>query len=118
MTRPFGGRFPAQQSSSASRPTCDELLTDVPLQRFEVLSETALTELPPEVDRAARSGPVRLLYVGRLVRTKGARDAIRALALLGDLDVHLDVVGSGPDADACQAAARRGRSQRAGDVPR
>ena len=87
-------------------PYVGELLKDVPLRRFEIMSETALTQLPPEVDRSRRSGPVRLLYVGRLVRTKGARDAIRALDLLGDLDVHLDVVGSGPDAEACQQAAR------------
>ena len=87
-------------------PYVRELLRDVPLHRFEVMRDTALTELPPRVDRSASTGTTRLLYVGRLVRTKGARDAIRALALAGDLDVHLDVVGSGPDADACQAAAR------------
>ena len=88
-------------------PYVEELLRDVPIRRFEVLSETGLTDLPPHVDRQSRSGPTRLLYVGRLVRTKGARDAIRALAHLRDLDVHLDVVGSGPDGEACQRAARR-----------
>lgn len=87
-------------------PYVADLLSAVPLQRFEVLGETGLTALPPPVDRTGRTGTVRLLYVGRLVRTKGARDAVRALADLRDLDVHLDVVGSGPDGEACAEAAR------------
>jgi glycosyltransferase involved in cell wall biosynthesis len=41
--------------------------------------------------------------VGRLVRTKGARDAIRALGLAGDLPARLDVVGDGFDRPACEA---------------
>ena len=48
---------------------------------------------------------MRLLFVGRLVRTKGARDAIRALGLVHDLPVTLDVVGDGFDRAACEAAA-------------
>jgi glycosyltransferase involved in cell wall biosynthesis len=39
------------------------------------------------------------------VRTKGARDAIRALGLVHDLPVTLDVVGDGFDRAACEAAA-------------
>jgi glycosyltransferase involved in cell wall biosynthesis len=48
-------------------------------------------------------GPVKLLYVGRLVRTKGARELIRAMALTQDLDCRLDIVGDGPDREANQA---------------
>src|SRR5690606_26038144 len=58
-----------------------EELADIPLRRFEVMSETGLDEIPPAIDRSGRSGPVRLLHVGRLVRTKGARDVIRAMAM-------------------------------------
>ena len=55
-------------------------LAGVGLRRFEVMSETGLVALPEPVHRTGRQGQVRLLYVGRLIRTKGARDAIRAWA--------------------------------------
>jgi glycosyltransferase involved in cell wall biosynthesis len=77
-------------------------LDGLKLQRFEVLSETGLERLPECVDRTNRTGPVRLLYVGRLVRPKGARDAIRAMAELRDQPVVLDVVGDGFDRSACE----------------
>ena len=84
-------------------PYVKEFLDDVTLQRFEVLSETGIERFPADVDRAARRGDVRLLFVGRLVRTKGARDAIRALGLVRDLPALLDIVGDGFDRGACEA---------------
>lgn len=39
--------------------------------------------------------PVRLLYVGKLIRYKGAELAIRAVALLNDHNIHFDIVGDG-----------------------
>jgi glycosyltransferase involved in cell wall biosynthesis len=82
--------------------------TGVRLRSFEVQSEVGLDEVPPARIRARRDdhSDVRLLFVGRLVRTKGARDAIRALAHLGDLSVTLDVVGEGEDRTACEREAR------------
>jgi glycosyltransferase involved in cell wall biosynthesis len=79
-----------------------EVLQPLRLQRFVALSETAIDELMEPVDRSGRSGVVRLLYVGRLVRTKGARDAIRAMSELRDLPVALDIVGDGFDRSACE----------------
>jgi glycosyltransferase involved in cell wall biosynthesis len=75
------------------------------LRRFEVMSETGIERVPGPIDRSTRASPVRLLYVGRLVRTKGARDAIRALSQLRDLAVVLDVVGDGFDRRACETLA-------------
>ena len=49
---------------------------------------------------------LRLLHVGRLVRTKGLRDVLRALSLLPDVDLRLDVVGEGPERVACEALVR------------
>jgi glycosyltransferase involved in cell wall biosynthesis len=86
-------------------PYAREFLTGLSLQRFEVMSDTGLERLPSLVDRAGRQGKVRLLFVGRLVRTKGARDAIRALGLISGLPVELDVVGEGFDRGACEALA-------------
>jgi glycosyltransferase involved in cell wall biosynthesis len=84
-------------------PYVRELLTQVPIYRFEVVSDTGIPRLPDVVDRTAHEGPVRLLFVGRVVRTKGARDAIAAMHFLGDDDVVLDIVGEGYDREACEA---------------
>ena len=95
----------------------------VPLQRFEVMSDVGIEELPAPVDRTARpDGAVRLLFVGLLIRTKGARDAISALGLARDLPVTLDIVGDGFDRTACEKlAADLGLTDRVrfhGRVPR
>jgi glycosyltransferase involved in cell wall biosynthesis len=86
-------------------PYVKEFLAGTPVRRFEVMSETGISELPEPVVRGARPGDVRLLFVGRIVRTKGTRDAIRALALVRDLPVFLDIVGEGFDRAACESLA-------------
>jgi glycosyltransferase involved in cell wall biosynthesis len=83
-------------------PYVSDSLTGRSIRRFEIMSETGIEKLPEPVDRTARSGRVRLLYVGRLVRTKGAREAIRAVSRLSDLPVMLDIVGDGFDRAACE----------------
>jgi len=82
-----------------------EFLSDLRIQRLEIMSETAVHWVQPLVDRSQREGTTRLLHVGRTVRTKGLRDVIRAMADLRDLDVHLDVVGDGNDREACEELA-------------
>jgi glycosyltransferase involved in cell wall biosynthesis len=84
-------------------PYVQEFLAGVALRRFEVMSETGIEQLPATVDRTGREGDIRLLFVGRLVRTKGARDAIRALGLAGNVPAVLDIVGDGFDRQACEA---------------
>lgn len=90
-------------------PYVRELLAPVPLRRFAYMHETGVAELPPAIARpAGATGALRLLYVGRVVRAKGVRDAVRALAQLADLPgVTLDVVGEGDDRAACQREARQ-----------
>jgi glycosyltransferase involved in cell wall biosynthesis len=77
-------------------------LAGLPIRRFESLSETAIDGVAPEVDRTGRTGPLRLLFVGRLIRTKGVRDAVRAMARLRDVDAVLDVIGDGPERGVCE----------------
>ena len=56
-------------------------------------------------------GPARLLFVGRLIPRKGLRYLVEAMSELGD--ATLDVVGDGPEGEACMALARaRGVSDR------
>ena len=84
-----------------------DLLESVPLRRLEIMSETGIEALPALVERADHpGGAVRLLYVGRLIRTKGARDAIRAMSLIGDRDVVFDIVGDGFDRGPCEDLVR------------
>jgi hypothetical protein len=103
-------------------PYVQDFLSGLRLRQFEIMSETAVHSVPAPVDRSRRDGPVRLLFVGRIVRTKGLRDVITALGLTRDLNVTLDVVGDGNDRAACEAlVAELGLSARVafhGKVPR
>lgn len=55
-----------------------------------------------------RNKTIKLLFVGRLVRTKGVKDLIRCLPLIqNDVDFHLDVIGTGTDLEACIDEARK-----------
>jgi glycosyltransferase involved in cell wall biosynthesis len=86
-----------------------DVLSDVPLRRFEVMSELGVEQLAPrQARRAGEPGALKALFVGRVIRTKGVRDAVRALAALPDLPrVTLDVAGDGADRGPCEAEARR-----------
>ncbi len=86
----------------AIAPYAEESLRAVGVDDPRYLSETAVSGVPEAVARAEWPDPLRLLFVGRLIRTKGARDGIRALAELADLPVVLDIVGDGFDRAACE----------------
>lgn len=81
----------------------------IPIKRFETMTEVGLESLPPEVQRPTPpKGTLKLLFVGRVVRSKGVRDAVRALAQLADYPgVTLDVVGDGHDRPPCEEEAER-----------
>lgn len=86
-------------------PYVREHLQGLRLRDFRVMSETALEALPKPVDRTRRCGPVRLIFVGRVIRTKGARDVVRAVSLLPDVPLTLDVIGDGFDLAECRRLA-------------
>ncbi len=78
-------------------------LGDVPFRAVLERGHGTLPELPV---RSAVPGQLRLLHVGRTIRTKGLRDTIRAMAQLRDLPgVTLVSAGDGPDLPACKAEA-------------
>lgn len=88
-------------------PYVEELLQPVGVKRFEIASETGVHGIAAR-QPALRSatGGLRLLYVGRLVRTKGLRDVIRALGHLRDAPgISLDVAGGGEELDHCRREA-------------
>ena len=83
-------------------PYAAEALSELAVRRFEVMSEVALRDLPPLSRHEPGADVVRVLHVGRTIRTKGLRDLIRALAQMRDLPVRLDVLGDGNDRAACE----------------
>ena len=104
-------------------PYVGDLLAPAGPRRFEVISELGIDALAPAHQRQLKPGVLRLVHVGRGVRTKGLRDAIRALALLPkDVDVRLDVAGRGEEMSICREEAERlgirDRVNLLGQVPR
>ncbi len=91
-----------------SGPYAAEALSHLKLKRIEYDTEVGIEALAPErEDRKRQQGALRLVFVGRVVRTKGLRDAVRALAKLSDLPgVTLDVAGDGEDLPACRDEAQ------------
>lgn len=86
-------------------PYVAESLAGVGVSDFRVMSETGVDELPVRIADKSDHSTVKLLFVGRLIRTKGARDIIQAMAGVDDLPVTLDVVGDGFDRRACEELA-------------
>ena len=75
--------------------------------RFKPVLERGHGDLPPLQTRQNAVGQLRLLHVGRCVRTKGLRDTIRAMAQVRDLPgVTLISAGDGEDLPACRAEAQ------------
>ncbi len=104
-------------------PYVGELLSPARPRRFEVISELGIDSLAPVHRRQPKRGVLRLVHVGRGVRTKGLRDAIRAIALVPkELDVRLQVAGRGQEISICRAEAERlgveDQVQFLGQVPR
>jgi len=63
--------------------------------------------VPPEAPPLSLDGPLRLLFVGRLVERKGVQYLLDALALArARTSLFLDVVGQGPEQARLEAQAR------------
>lgn len=104
-------------------PYMQDVLADVPIKRFEPVLELGVDAVAPDRTRRMEPGHLKVLHVGRAVRTKGLRDVVRALALLPDLPhVTLTSAGAGEELAPCRAEAERlgvaGRVRFLGRVPR
>ncbi|SMY09299.1 glycosyltransferase family 4 protein [Flavimaricola marinus] len=104
-------------------PYVEEKLRSIPLQRYENILELGIDTLPELSPKPATGAGLKLLHVGRGVRTKGLREVIRAMAQLKDLsDISLTSAGEGEEIAFCkQEAARLGVADRVrflGLIPR
>jgi len=90
-------------------PYVGELLAPCQPKRFEIMAETGVEAVAEVAKHAPAPGsPLRLLFVGRIIRTKGVLDAIRAVALVGRRAmVRLDVVGDGDLLETCRSEAAK-----------
>ena len=89
-------------------PYVGELLGGLALKRFESVPERAGDAAADFARSFPPAGTLKLLHVGRSIRTKGLRDLVRAMALLRDAPgITLTSAGDGPDLAACRAEADR-----------
>jgi glycosyltransferase involved in cell wall biosynthesis len=85
-------------------PYVEKHLSSIPYKKFSICSETGFHAVKPIEAKVRNSGdPLHLLYVGRVIRSKGLRDTIRALSQVDkNLDITLDVLGEGEDLNECK----------------
>ena len=88
-------------------PYVGDLLSLANVEKYYLHSELGIDQLAPvKAQRSLAHGNIKLLHVGRGVRTKGLRDVVRAMALLRDLPgVTLDSAGEGEEIEICQQEA-------------
>lgn len=95
-------------------PYVENILQDIPLRRFEPVLELGIDSVADPKPNTEKAAGLKILHVGRGVRTKGLRDTVRAMAMLKDIPgITLTSAGAGEEIDHCKAeAARLGISDR------
>ncbi len=93
-------------------PYVADILAPFKVRDFRVLSErcnpNSKKPLPPKLSSQRMEGPITILHVGRVIRTKGLLDTIRAIALLKEYrNIHLISAGDGPNLEQCRKEAGR-----------
>jgi len=84
-------------------PYVSDVLREFRVRRFAFIPEMGFDALPGAVSKSTSTGPLRLVYVGRVIRTKGLEDGIAALARIPDVPWTLTVIGDGPRLRTCQS---------------
>ncbi len=89
-------------------PYMQDVLGKISLKRFAPVLELGIEQLALKIQRGQSTERLKLLHVGRGVRTKGLRDVVRALALLPDLPgVTLTSAGDGEEIALCRLEAEK-----------
>jgi glycosyltransferase involved in cell wall biosynthesis len=86
-------------------PYVREVLRSVPIKSFRSFLGIGVDGVAPARPQTSTAGPVRLLHIGRGVRTKGLRDIVRAMTYLKDKNVALTSIGQGSEIDFCKKLA-------------
>ena len=85
-----------------------DLLSCINADNFVIHGELGIDDLAPlPIQKSIAIGRLKLLHVGRGVRTKGLRDIVRAMAALKDLKgITLDSAGAGAEIEICRKEAK------------
>jgi glycosyltransferase involved in cell wall biosynthesis len=84
-------------------PYIADVLASYRVKKFAFMPEMGFAAPCRAAPPAAADGPLRLIYVGRIIRTKGLEDGLAALGTINDLDWRLTVVGAGDREAACRS---------------
>lgn len=87
------GEYAAEMLPASARAKC------------EVMLGAGFDSLPPVSARNSKAGALNVLYVGRVIATKGLRYVVRGLARVSGVDWRLTVVGDGPDMETVKKLA-------------
>lgn len=90
-------------------PYVREALKHIPLHSFETMSETGVDSVNPAPKAPpSKDTPLRLLFVGRVIRTKGVIDAIKAVSKIrGFINCVFDIAGDGDQIEECKSLVKR-----------
>ncbi|MBL6911121.1 MAG: glycosyltransferase family 4 protein [Pirellulales bacterium] len=90
-------------------PYVQKLLEPCNIKGFELMSETGVDAITTSPKRPpSNDEPLRLLFVGRIIRTKGVIDAIRAVAIASQTcHLQFDIIGEGEMLQECEAEVDR-----------
>lgn len=90
-------------------PYVKDLLQPCRIKQFAALSETGIDSVSPTRRSVRCDGEsLRLLFVGRVIRTKGVIDAIRAVAIACEkFPIQFNIIGDGDHMLACRAEVER-----------
>ena len=89
-------------------PYVREFLAPAKIKQFHIMAETGPDEIISTPKNISPPGqPLRLLFVGRIIRTKGVIDAVRAVAIAAKTaNITFDVIGEGDMLETCKQEAQ------------
>lgn len=90
-------------------PYVEKLLAPIELKLFKVMAEVGLDEVSQRTLKPSKAGEnLRLLHIGRGVRTKGLRDIVTAMQYLKDRPwITLTSAGKGEEIEVCRRLAQK-----------